>query len=200
MLSVLEEAQKLAFSKYRSMMGPAAVHSPISGSVKESTHLLTTNQSPIIQKESQNTSDGAHQPSNSPSPSDATYLLSFSDLDKAQPHEPEHPASDTSESVALLGEGQTTMTVTESNISTDSSSNSQPESEPITDLDLPLPDHEPFGNDPELSGNNAPPTCSDTAHNLAPFSDEWTFSPDKLDLGNFNWYPSWDITSAAKDT
>jgi hypothetical protein len=174
MLSVLEEAQKLAFSKYRSLMGPAAVDSPISASMQEAAHLVTT-------KQRSNTSNYTVQPSIPPPLPDPESLLSFLDLDIPQAHELQHTSRDISNHSAIVSEEQhTSLKGTESNTALDPSSTKF-----VADIDhsLTLPDREMFESNPA-------PICSEGAMNLALFQDEWGLSSDNLDMSIFNWCPT----------
>jgi hypothetical protein len=195
MMSVLDEAQKLAFSKYRSIMDSPAADSPISSSVKAGAYLLDTTQNPIPRKISQNTLNNDYQPSSPPLLLGPNLPLSFSDLDIPQVHESQLASSNTSEHAATTGEEHTTLTRTETKADTKSTSNTQSPSNPATNIDdsLPLLDHELFGSDPAL-------IWSDGAENLALFSDNWDLNSDKLDLGILNWNPSWNTTSTARST
>jgi hypothetical protein len=183
MLSVLEEAQKLAFSKYWSLIRPPAVDSPISASMQEGTHILTTEQS-------SHTSNNTHQPSIPPLLPNPASLLSFSDLEIPQAHELRHASCDMSNHSATLSEEQhTTLKRTASNTPLDSSSTSKSATE--LDDSLPLPDHELFESNPT-------PICSEGAVNLALFQDEWGLSSDNLDMSIFNWCPAGDLTPPEK--
>jgi hypothetical protein len=177
MLSVLEEAQKLAFSKYRSLIRPPAVDSEISASVQEGTRGLTT-------KQSSNTSKYTHQPSIPPLLPNPESLLSFSDLDIPYAQELRHASCDMSNHSATLSlseEQHTILKRTESDTPLDSSSTSKSATE--LDDSLPLPDHELFESNPT-------PICSEGAVNLALFQDEWGLSSDNLDMSIFNWCPA----------
>jgi hypothetical protein len=183
MLSVLEEAQKLAFSKYRSLIRPPAVDSPISASVQEGTQELTT-------KQSSNTWKYTHQPSIPPLLPNPESLLSFSDLNIPYAQELQHASCDMSNHSAALSEEQhTILKRTESNTPLNSSSTSKS----ATELDdyLPFPDHELFESNPT-------PIYSEGAVNLALFQDEWGLSSDNLDMSIFNWCPAGDLTPPQK--
>jgi hypothetical protein len=184
MRTVLEEAQKLAFSKYWSLIGPAAVDSPISASMQEATQLLTTEQSSHI-------SNYTHQTPTQPLLPKPASLLSFSDLNIPQVHELRHASCDKSNHSATLSEEQhATLKRTETNTPQDFSSTSKSATEP--DNSLALPDHELFESNPT-------PICSEGAVNLALlFQDEWGLSSENLDMSIFNWCPAGDLTPPEK--
>ncbi|KAF8859289.1 hypothetical protein BDZ45DRAFT_725399 [Acephala macrosclerotiorum] len=200
MMEILEEAQKLAFSTYRSMIDSAA-GSPPPNFLQEETYLLVANPSLTNPKDPPSASSEVQQPSTPPFLSDYSpnsgSRVCFPDLDIHQ-HELQHVSLLTSKGHSRPSQRRAPLKTSDTATESNSNSPSPSRLTSVVENSRRLPQPELLGKDSELLESNTGPVFGDVGDRLAFFSEEWALSSEELDLADFNWTPSWDITTAAK--
>ncbi|KAN0110859.1 hypothetical protein V8E51_007246 [Hyaloscypha variabilis] len=190
MLSLLEVAQKLAFSKYRSMIGHEAADSPSHCPEEERTSLLTSNQATTQPRIAEKFPKDTHQPPIVPCTPKSECHVSIPDSDTSTAHEALHSSTNSREPAAPPRDEDTTLGCAQPKATMKSSSKFpfSSESSTIIDSSLSPPNDGTFCNNP-------PETSSNESLGFTFFPDDWVSSLDNLDPSLFNWCPSWNITA-----
>jgi hypothetical protein len=158
MLSLLEVAQKLAFSKYRSMIGHEAADSPSHCPEEERTSLQTSNQATTQPNIAENFSKCAHQPLIVPSTPEPESLVSISNSDTSTADEPLHASTDAREQAPLPRAEDRTLDCAQPKATMNSSSKSPFSSESGIGIDssLSAPNEGIFCNNPRDQQRRVP--------------------------------------------
>lgn len=197
MLVVLEEAQKLAYCQYRSMIGPAAIGSPSLNLMKDESHLLLGAQKKDAtpQGSTKFYFNTMGQPSIPSDLSDGGAFSRFSVSDTHQEDELYHKAPHKGKDIALLDVELPILDTSKSTTTTDSNSNYESPSD-HTEGSVQNPNHGQIDASPDLHRDRAA-NGDKNASTIDLASDTWALGSEDLDLSSFTWDLSWDGTPSA---